>query len=93
MLSATVPIWMAEVVPAKIRGPLVDLHGAMYIFGYMLAAWVGYGFYFVDSADSWRGPFGKHERRCALVSKTHKPLCSSPMLSTFGSTCRDLLAP
>lgn len=35
LLSCTVPIWMAEVVPAKIRGILVDLHGAMYVFGYM----------------------------------------------------------
>jgi len=61
MLAATVPIWMSEVVPAKIRGMLVDSHGAMYIFGYMLGAWVGYGFYFVDSLDSWRGPFGRHD--------------------------------
>ena len=51
---------MSEVVPAKIRGILVDSHGAMYIFGYMLGAWVGYGFYFLDSPNSWRGPFGKH---------------------------------
>ena len=60
MLSATVPIWMAEVVPAKIRGILVDSHGAMYILGYMLAAWVGYGFYFVDAESSWRGPLGTY---------------------------------
>lgn len=49
---------MAEVVPAKNRGLLVDLHGAMYVLGYMAAAWVGYGFYFMDSKDAWRPPFG-----------------------------------
>ena len=60
MLSATVPVWMSEVVPAKNRGLLVDIHGALYVFGYMLAAWVGYGFYFASSAtiDAWRPPFG-----------------------------------
>jgi MFS family permease len=58
LLSATVPIWMAEVVPAKNRGFLVDMHGAMYAFGYCAAAWVGYGFFFLNSSDSWRAPFG-----------------------------------
>lgn len=59
LLSATIPIWMAEVVPAKNRGLLVDMHGAMYVFGYMAAAWVGYGFYYLDSPNAWRAPFGK----------------------------------
>ena len=65
MLSATVPIWMAEVVPAKNRGLLVDTHGVMYVFGYMAAAWVGYGFYYLDSDNSWRAPFGMlHIKPC-----------------------------
>ena len=40
LLSATVPIWMAEVVPARNRGLLVDMHGAMYVFGVCIATYV-----------------------------------------------------
>jgi hypothetical protein len=51
---------MSEVVPAKNRGLLVDFHGALYVFGYMVAAWMGYAFYFAgsDTPDAWRVPFG-----------------------------------
>ena len=64
MMSACVPIWMTEIVPPKNRGALVDLHGACYLSGYMIAAWVGLGFYFLTphSSETWRGPFGESLR-------------------------------
>src|ERR1700743_3078002 len=58
MMLSAVPIWMTEVVPPAIRGTLVDIHGACLLFGYAFASWVGYGFYWLDSPDAWRGPFG-----------------------------------
>ncbi|KAG0650555.1 High-affinity glucose transporter [Hyphodiscus hymeniophilus] len=58
ILLAGVPIWMNEVVPAKERGMLVDIHGAVFQFGFALASWVGYGFYYLsnDTINAWRGP-------------------------------------
>lgn len=91
MLSATVPIWMAEVVPAKIRGMLVDSHGAMYIFGYMLAAWIGYGFYFVDAEDSWRGPFGRLQAIC-LPSTIALTSISNSVSGSSGTSAWNVLA-
>jgi hypothetical protein len=60
MLQATIPVWMSEVVPPRNRGALVDLHGASYLLGFSIAAWVGYGFYFLsDRTDAaWRIPYG-----------------------------------
>ncbi|KAK5245724.1 hypothetical protein LTR20_009222 [Exophiala xenobiotica] len=59
MMLSAVPIWMTEVVPPAIRGILVDIHGACLLFGYACASWCGYGFYWVDNKNAWRGPFGK----------------------------------
>ena len=65
-MLAAVPIWMTEVVPPAIRGTLVDIHGACLLFGYAYSDWLGYGFYFVDSPNAWRGPFGMHYPRAIL---------------------------
>jgi hypothetical protein len=59
MMLSAVPIWMTEVVPPAIRGTLVDIHGACLLFGYAVASWTGYAFFFVNSIHAWRGPFGK----------------------------------
>jgi MFS family permease len=58
MILAAVPVWMNEVVPPSIRGVLVDIHGAALLFGYMLASWIGYGFYLYRPAGNiqWRAP-------------------------------------
>ncbi|OQV06735.1 hypothetical protein CLAIMM_11266 isoform 1 [Cladophialophora immunda] len=58
ILLAGVPLWMNEVVPAANRGVLVDIHGAVFQFGFAVASWVGYGFYFLTtkSMDAWRPP-------------------------------------
>lgn len=61
MLLSAVPIWMNEVVPPRNRGLLVDLHGAGLLFGYMVAAWVGYGFFYLQASSAWRAPLGDHD--------------------------------
>ena len=58
MILSAVPIWMNEVTPPRNRGMLVDIHGAALLFGYMVAAWVGNGFFYLDSKDAWRAPMG-----------------------------------
>lgn len=79
MLSS-VPIWMTEVVPPAIRGTLVDIHGACLLFGYAFSDWVGYGFYFVDSPNAWRAPFGTitvHPSAKILTSYRSFPVSST----------------
>lgn len=78
MLLSAVPIWMNEVTPPRNRGLLVDLHGAGLLFGYMVAAWVGYGFFHIDSANTWRGPLGEFASILGSVCGrlTRAQLCS-----------------
>jgi MFS family permease len=59
MILSAVPIWMNEVTPPRNRGMLVDIHGAALLFGYMLAAWIGNGFFYLDSPDAWRAALCK----------------------------------
>jgi MFS family permease len=58
MILSAVPIWMNEVTPPRNRGMLVDIHGAALLFGYMLAAWTGNGFFYLESPNAWRAPLG-----------------------------------
>lgn len=39
MILAAVPILMNEIVPGHLRGALVDLHGILLVFGYVIQAW------------------------------------------------------
>ncbi|KAJ5648707.1 hypothetical protein N7490_005079 [Penicillium lividum] len=59
MLS-TIPLWMAELVPPKNRGLLVQVHPAMINFGYTAATYTGIGFFYYSGGDDnqWRGPIG-----------------------------------
>jgi MFS family permease len=59
-LLATVPLWIAEIAPPKIRGILVDIHPVMVNFGYTCASYVGIGFYYYTGGgkNTWRGPMG-----------------------------------
>jgi MFS family permease len=56
MILAAVPIWMNEVVPSHLRGALVDIHAVLLVIGYMMASWIGLGFFYVTSPSAWRGP-------------------------------------
>jgi MFS family permease len=53
-IVASVPTWMAEVAPPNVRGMFVDLHGTFLLIGYAIAAYVGYGFYKLNTPGSWR---------------------------------------
>ncbi|CAK7235170.1 hypothetical protein SBRCBS47491_009200 [Sporothrix bragantina] len=58
MLS-TIPMWMAELVPPKKRGLLVQIHPAMINLGYTVASYTGIGFYYYSGHNNqWRGPLG-----------------------------------
>ncbi|OAG39863.1 hypothetical protein AYO21_05929 [Fonsecaea monophora] len=52
-IVSAVPVLMTEVAPPNVRGILVNVHGAMIIFGFALSNWVGFGFYHIDQ---WRAP-------------------------------------
>lgn len=54
MILAAVPILMNELVPSQFRGALVDLHGVLLVFGYVIQSLVGYGLFFWDSPQAWR---------------------------------------
>ncbi|CAK7213055.1 hypothetical protein SEUCBS140593_001718 [Sporothrix eucalyptigena] len=57
MFVTLVPIYIAEVAPPASRGLLVGQHGAFFLIGYTLAAWVGVGSFFAKSeAFNWRFP-------------------------------------
>lgn len=49
---------MNEVVPPRMRGGLVELHAVFFILGFVIASWVGFGFYFwtTTSLNAWRPP-------------------------------------
>ncbi|KAK4948022.1 hypothetical protein LTR10_013076 [Elasticomyces elasticus] len=57
MIVTLVPIYIAEVAPPAVRGLLVGQHGAFFLVGYTLAAWVGVGSYYSpNAAFNWRFP-------------------------------------
>ncbi|KAH6961814.1 general substrate transporter [Ilyonectria sp. MPI-CAGE-AT-0026] len=57
MMISAVTLWMTEIAPPAVRGVFVSLVGASLLFGYSASAWVGYGFYHLDSPHAWRPPF------------------------------------
>lgn len=58
MLSMTVPILQCEIAPGHARGLFVAIEYLCLNMGYLLASWVGYGFFFaLPSSISWRGPY------------------------------------
>jgi sugar porter (SP) family MFS transporter len=58
MLSMTVPLWISECVPPEVRGAFSQLHGSAVDLGYLLAGYIGVGFFFhvPDGHNAWRGP-------------------------------------
>lgn len=58
VLSMTVPILQCEIAPGHARGLFVSIEYLCLNLGYVLSAWVGYGFFFaMPSSISWRGPY------------------------------------
>ena len=58
MLYLTTPLWVAELVPPKGRSILAGIVGLFGVIGYILAAYVGVGFFYYHTASSsqWRIP-------------------------------------
>lgn len=58
MILAAVPIWMSEVVPAHLRGALVNVHAISLVFGYFVQSWIGFGFFHWTNGGNytWRIP-------------------------------------
>lgn len=56
VILSSVPLWVAELAPPRLRGLLTDVHAVMMMVGYTLACYVGLGFYFVKGSNQWRGP-------------------------------------
>ncbi|EXJ90151.1 hypothetical protein A1O3_03220 [Capronia epimyces CBS 606.96] len=58
MLYLTTPLWVTELVPPRGRSILVGIVGLGGVVGYVLAAYVGVGFFYYDSkqAAQWRAP-------------------------------------
>lgn len=50
------PLLIAELVPPKHRGILLDINPIFTNIGYTSASWIGVGFFFYKNGDSWRGP-------------------------------------
>lgn len=58
IILATIPVWIAELSPPRIRGIMVDIHTVAMMTGYAVASYVGLGFYYVRGNNAWRGPMG-----------------------------------
>ncbi|KIX91964.1 uncharacterized protein Z520_12353 [Fonsecaea multimorphosa CBS 102226] len=59
MLSMVVPVWILEVAPAEVRGAFAQGHAGVLSLGYLLANYVGVGFYLnlpLTTVNAWRGP-------------------------------------
>lgn len=58
MLYLTVPLWVTELVPPKGRGILAGIPGLCGVLGYIMAAYVGVGFFYYRTQNSsqWRAP-------------------------------------
>jgi len=55
-LLSTMPIYISEIAPPKIRGRLVGVQGMIDAIGFFLANWVGYGGSFAKGNAQWRIP-------------------------------------
>jgi len=60
MMVASVSLWITELVPPKSRGWLVDMVAISTVLGFVIASWVGYGFFFYHgNGNEWRPPLCK----------------------------------
>lgn len=60
-ITATVPVWQAEVAKPEMRGKLIMMEGSLIALGITISYWVDFAFYFLDGWDtihqvSWRFP-------------------------------------
>ncbi|KAH9211041.1 general substrate transporter, partial [Leptodontidium sp. 2 PMI_412] len=57
-LLMSIPVYISEIAPPRIRAGIVDLHGVFFNLGFAFACWVGYGFYCwpTHKLVQWRPP-------------------------------------
>ena len=60
-ITATVPVWQAEVAKPEMRGKLIMMEGSLIALGITISYWVDFAFYFLDGWEtenqvSWRFP-------------------------------------
>ncbi|KAL7663972.1 Major facilitator superfamily (MFS) profile domain-containing protein [[Candida] zeylanoides] len=61
-ITATVPIWQAELALPQMRGKLIMMQGSIIALGITISYWVDFAFYFLDkpgashASVSWRFP-------------------------------------
>ncbi|CAK7200341.1 hypothetical protein SEUCBS139899_003032 [Sporothrix eucalyptigena] len=54
--TATTPLWVSELSPAKSRGRLVAAEGTLIAFGIVIASYFNIGMYFASGPVVWRAP-------------------------------------
>lgn len=87
-LVTLVPLYQSEVAPPKIRGLLVGVHGVMICVDFVLASWVGVGFYFVQAAGAqWQIPLAIQALWPTLLAVGVLFLPESPRWRTLLSSC------
>lgn len=59
-ITATVPVWQAEVAKPHMRGKLIMMEGSLIALGITISYWVDFGFFFAENTSvpsvSWRFP-------------------------------------
>ena len=86
-ITATVPVWQAEVAKPEMRGKLIMMEGSLIACGITISYWVDFAFYFLDGRDtinqvSWRFPVAF---QCIF------PLIILPLILKFPESPRWLL--
>ncbi|KAL6242282.1 hypothetical protein RBB50_010830 [Rhinocladiella similis] len=54
--TATTPIWVSELSPAKSRGRMVAAEGSLIAFGIVIASYYNIGMYYAKGPVVWRAP-------------------------------------
>jgi hypothetical protein len=52
--TATTPLWVSELVPAKNRGRHVAIEGSLIAFGIVVASYLNIGMSYAEGAVQWR---------------------------------------
>ena len=55
-VTSVTPVYQSEISAAAHRGWQVGCQLTTMLYGLMLACWINYGMYFINSASQWRFP-------------------------------------
>lgn len=54
--TATTPVWVSELSPAKSRGRMIAAEGSLIAFGIVIASYYNIGMYYTKGPVVWRAP-------------------------------------